>query len=87
MKPIHPQLGELGNKKLLLFSLKKVTQRKPCIKMMQLLLYQINWPPFWTWRVWGLGRVPIHPSPVSREFLVFPSSVFEILQSDLFQDN
>ena len=25
--------------------LKKITQTKPCIEMMQLLLYQINWPP------------------------------------------
>ena len=24
--------------------LKKITQTKPCIEMMQLLLYQINWP-------------------------------------------
>ena len=41
---IHPQLGELDNKKLLMLFLKKITQTKPCIEMMQLLLYQINWP-------------------------------------------
>ena len=45
MKPsIHIQLGELDNKKLLLLFLKKITQTKPCIDMIQLLLYQINWP-------------------------------------------
>ena len=27
--------------------------------MMQLLLYQINYPRFWTWRVWGLDRVSV----------------------------
>ena len=36
-----------------------ITQTKPCIEMMQLLLYQINYPPFWTWRVLGLDRVPV----------------------------
>ena len=57
---IHPQLGELDNKKLLLFFfLRKITQTKLCIEMMWLLLYQINYPPFCCWRVWGLDRVPV----------------------------
>ena len=49
--------------------------------MMQLLLYQSNCPLVWTWRVWGLDRVPV------QSFLCFTSGVFEILESDLFQDN
>ena len=56
--------------------------------MMQLLLYQINCPPFWTWRVWGLDRVPVQSfSCFAGIFSVFASGLFEILESDLFQDN
>ena len=49
--------------------------------MMQLLLYQSNCPPVWTWRVWGLDRVPV------QSFLCFTSGVFEVLKGDLFQDD
>ena len=56
--------------------------------MMQLLLYQVNCPPFWTWRVWGLDRVLVHSfSRFAGIFLCFSSGVFEVLESDLFQDN
>ena len=39
--------------------------------MMQLLLHQINCPPFWTWRVSGLDRVLDQSFFFSREFLLF----------------
>ena len=56
--------------------------------MMQLLLYQINYPPFWTWRVWGLDRVPVQSfSCFAGIFLCFTSDVFEVLEGDLFQDD
>ena len=56
--------------------------------MMQLLLYQINYPPFWTWRVWGLDRVPVQSfSCFAGIFLCFTSGVFEVLEGDLFQDD
>ena len=51
-----------------------ITQTKRCIEMMQLLLYQINYPPFWTWRVWGLDRVPVQSfSCFAGIFLCFTS--------------
>ena len=37
--------------------------------------------------MWRLDRGPISSFPVSREFLCFSSGEFEILESDLFQDN
>ena len=56
--------------------------------MMQLLLYQINCPPVWTWRVWGLDRVPVQSfSCFAGIFLCFTSGVFEVLEGDLFQDD
>ena len=85
---IHPQLEELDNKKLLLLFLRKITQTKPFIEMMQLLLYQINYPPFWTLRVWGLDRVPVQSfSCFAGIFLCFTSGVFEVLEGDLFHDD
>ena len=56
--------------------------------MMQLLLYQINYPPFWTWRVWGLDRVPFQSfSCFAGIFWCFTSGVSEVLEGDLFQDD
>ena len=56
--------------------------------MMQLLLYQINCPPFWTWRVWGLDPFPVQSfSRFAGMFLYFTSGVFEVLEGDLFQDD
>ena len=39
--------------------------------------------------MWGgdWTEFPSNPSPVSRDFFVFSSGVFEVLESDLFQDN
>ena len=55
--------------------------------MMQ-LLYQINYPPFWTQRVWGLDRVPVQSfSCFAAIFLCFTSGVSEVLEGDLFQDD
>ena len=60
--------------------------------MMQLLLYQINWPA-----ILDLESVETGPSShptvlpflgtFCKDFLCFSSGVFEILGSDLFQDN
>ena len=57
--------------------------------MMQLLLYQINWPA-----ILDLDSVGTGPSsrPILRPFrgnffMSFSSGVFEALESDLFQDN
>ena len=56
--------------------------------MMQLLLYQINCPPFWTWTVWGLDRVPVQSfSRFAGNFLCLTAGVFEVLEGDLFQDD
>ena len=57
--------------------------------MMQYCYYiKLTGPPFWTWRVWGLNRIPIQsPSHFAGIFLYFLSGVFEILDSELFQDN
>ena len=74
MKPPHPQLGELDNKKLLLLFKENNPNIKPCIEMMQLLLYQINWPT-----ILDLERVGTGPcsQPISRfagsNFLRFSS--------------
>ena len=53
--------------------------------MTQLLLYQINYPPFWTWRVWRLDRAPVQPFSCfagiflcfTLRFLMFPSLRFQ----------
>ena len=56
--------------------------------MMQLLLYQINYPPFWTWRLWGLDRVPVQSFCCFAGIcLCFTSGVFEVLEGGLFQDD
>ena len=74
MKPSFT-VRELDNKKLLLLFFNKITQTKPCIEMIQLLLYQINWPAILDLE--GVGRdwteFPYNPSAVSQEFLVFSS--------------
>ena len=56
--------------------------------MMQLLLYQINWPTILDWESVGTG-LSSHPIlPLFWEnFLCLSSGVFKILASDLFQDN
>ena len=68
--------------------LKKITQTKPCIEMMQLLLYQINWPTILDFESVGTGP-SFHPILLLfwGNFLCFSSGVLEILESDLFQDN
>ena len=56
--------------------------------MMQLLLYQINWPTILDLESVGSG--PSSPPIVLlfwENFLCFSSGVFKILESDLFQDN
>ena len=56
--------------------------------MMQLLLYQINWAA-----ILDLESVGTGPSsypillPFRGKFLCFSSCMFEILESDLLQDN
>ena len=56
--------------------------------MMQLLLYQINWPAILDLESVGTGPSS-HPIllPFRGKFLCFSSCVFEILESDLLQDN
>ena len=52
------------------------------------LLYQINWPAILDLKSVGTGpsSYPIL-LPFRGNFLRFSSGVFEILESDLFQDN
>ena len=68
--------------------LKKITQTKPCIEMMQLLLYQINWPAILDLESVGTGPSS-HPIllPFHGKFLCFSSCVLEILESNLLQDS
>ena len=56
--------------------------------MMQLLLYQINWPTILDFESVGTGPSS-HPILLLfwGNFLCFSSGVFKILESDLFQDN
>ena len=60
----------------------------PCIEIRQLLLYEINWPA-----ILDFGSVETGPRsdpillPFRGNFCVFSSGEFEILESDLFQDN
>ena len=56
--------------------------------MMQLLLYQINWPTILDLESVGTGPSS-HPILLLfwGNFLCFSSGVFYILESDLFQDN
>ena len=56
--------------------------------MMQLLLYQINWPTILDFESVGTGPSS-HPIRLLfwGNFLCFSSGVFKILESDLFQDN
>ena len=56
--------------------------------MMQLLLYQINWPAILDLESVGTGPSS-HPILLLfwGNFLCFSSGVFKILESDLFQDN
>ena len=56
--------------------------------MMQLLLYQINWPTILDLESVGTGPSS-HPILLLfwGNFLCFSSGVFKILESDLFQDN
>ena len=67
---------------------RKISQTMPCIEIRQLLLYQINWPA-----ILDLGSVETGLSsdpillPFRGKFLCLSSGVFEILESDLFQDN
>ena len=75
MKPsIHPQ----GKK----------TQPMPCIEIMQLLFYQIDWPAILDLESVGTG---LSSDPILVPFrgncFEFSSGVFEVLESDLFQDN
>ena len=56
--------------------------------MMQLLLYQINWPAILDLESVGT-RPSSHPIllPFRGKFLCFSSCVLEILESNLLQDN
>ena len=64
----------------------KITQTRPCIEMIQLLLYQINWPTILDLESVGTG---LSSHPILLLFcgnLLCFSSV-EILESNLFHDN
>ena len=85
----HPStVRRAGQQKAFVAFLKKTTQTKPCIEMMQLLLYQINWPTVLNLESVGTGPSS-HPILLLfwGKFLCFSSGVFKILESDLFQDN
>ena len=90
MKPPHPQLGELDNKKLLLLFKENNPNIKSCIEMMQLLLYQINRPTILDLERVAMGTEPCS-QPISRFagiFCVFHQApVVETLNSVIHRIN